>query len=276
MKKQTCPILVAISMCISLLTVTSANAGACPSSGCDANLLNVPGDFANPVNNFTMHLLGGWFNVETNNNNGKWIGLAGSYLGGVTSLDTIGNQINFTATQFNHIGPGQGTSTLNANFNHLVIGSGIFFGYTTTIYTDGEATGTLVDNADSTQGHWTLNTHLYADSGNILGIDLGLMPLSTNSSYSYITPWACDDNDNCISPKHLVATGSMMDYHSGLAYLVGQGIIQTGIPGLRVTVGLQGQDPHAAPTSVAEPGVLWLIGSGLLGLIGVARKFPIA
>lgn len=253
-------LLTAAILSSSLLTAPGVNAATCPSSGCDANWLNVPGDFSQPVNNFSMLLLNGWFNVTSPD---------GSGVGGSNPLNTTGNQINFTASQFDHNGPGQGTATLNASFNHIVIGSGVLLGWDTTIYIDGTATGTLIDNANSTQGHWTLNSHLFADWGINKGIDLGIMPLSTNASFAYS---ACASYSALCSAKfanHLTTSGSIMDYHSGLAYMVAQGTTLDGpFPGFVVTVGLQGQDPLAAPI----PSAVWLLGSGLLGLIGVARR----
>lgn len=244
-----------------LFSITSANAATCPSSGCGSDWLNVPGDFVNPFNSFTMNLLGGWFAIDYEDpaNPGNWIAMGDS----TTTISTLNNQINFTATQFNHIGPGQGTSVLNASLNHLIIGTADFFGNPTTIYADGQATGTLVDTANSTQGNWTLNTHLYADWGLYnSGIDLGLFSLSSNSSYSFST------NSDFFDVN---VSGTIMDYHTGLTNLVGQGIIQDGpIPGYRVTIGFQGQDPVAAP--VPLPAAAWLLGSGILGLIGVARR----
>ncbi len=263
-------LLIAAALSAGLFTVASANAATCPSAGCDTNWLNVPGDFANPVNNFTMYLLGGWFNIDgysTSGGVGKWTGVGGS-----NPLNTTGMQINFTATPFDHIGSGQGTSTLNASLNHVVIGSGTLLGYATTIYIDGVATGTLVDNADSTRGHWMLNTHLYADWGRNQGIDLGVMPLTTDASYSYNV--GCPTIQNC-THYNATAIGSPMDYHSGLSYMVSQGIIQDGpFPGFRLTVGLNGQDPLAA--TVPVPAAAWLMGSGLLGLGGFFRKRKVA
>ncbi|MBI3433187.1 MAG: PEP-CTERM sorting domain-containing protein [Hydrogenophilales bacterium] len=212
----------------------------------EAGLLNVPGDFSQPVNNFTMNLLGGWFNAGYQN----------------SDITTNGDQISFTATQFDHVGPGQGTSSLNANLSGVEIGySPSFITQPTTIYADGQATGTLVDNATSTQGQWTLNAHLYANWGNMQGIDLGVVSLSTGASYTYYDAW-----------NHTaVATGSAMDYASGLAYFVGQGIIQSGpFNNLRVTLGLWGQDPVA--TTVPSPGTAWLMGIGILGLAGIAHR----
>lgn len=266
--KTTQTLLLAVTLSIGLFVSAGANAATCPSAGCDANWLNVPGDFANPINNFTMHLLGGWFAidstyVDTSGQQG-WGGLLNDP-SGHTPINTLENKINFTATQFNLIGLGQGTSALNASLNHVVIGTGEdFFGYDATIYADGQATGTLVDNAHSTQGNWALNTHLYADWGVNFGIDLGIIALSTNASYTYCTLLDCSVPNSSVS-------GSAMDYHTGFAYLVGQGTIQSGaFQGLRVTIGLAGQDPLVAPVPV--PAAAWLLGSGLLGLIGVARR----
>lgn len=233
-----------------LIYTSSAHASCTDGTGC----LQVPGDFSQPVNHFSMYLLNGWFNVE---------GKTGGNIGGTPSLNTTGNQIDFTASPFDHSGPGQGTSTLNANFNHVVIGTGSIIGKLATIYIDGIATGSLTDTADSTQGHWTLNTHLYADWWDVLGMDLGVMPISTNATYIY----------NSKTQNNAVATGNIMDYHSGLAYMVGQGTVLNGpFIGLKVTIGLQGQDPLVAPATVPVPAAAWLLGSGMLGLAGFARK----
>jgi hypothetical protein len=259
---QSRTILVATSLCVSLLSTAGAHAASCPPSGCGSNWLNVPGDFSQPVNNFSMYLLGGLFNIEEQGSGNNWFGIGGDVTP-TTPLNTNGKQLDFTATQFDHVGLGQGTSTLSANFNHYEMASGSFLGNPTTIYADGQATGTLVDNADSTKGEWTLNTHLYANSGGLTGIDLGVISLSSNASYSY-NVWGND-----IANYFSVATGSSMDYHSGLVTFVGQGLIQSpGLTGFRVTYIFQGQDPIATPI----PASLWLLGSGLIGLVGVARK----
>lgn len=264
--KITQTLLLAVTLSAGLLAATGANAATCPSSGCGTNWLNVPGDFSQPINNFSMYLLGGWFNVDSPDGNGGAISVVSKV------LNTTGKQIQFTASQFDHVGPGQGTSILNANFNHYEIGSTAnLFGAPVSIYLNGQATGTLIDNSDSTQGQWTLNTHLYADWNGNIGMDLGIMPLSTSASYSYVSGGFNDANGNWSPGTTVIAAGNIMDYHTGLAYMVGQGIMQNGpFQGIRVTVGLEGQDPLAAP--VPLPAAAWLLGSGLLGLIGVARR----
>jgi hypothetical protein len=262
MKTRICSIFAILPLCLGIFAVTSAKAATCPTLGCDANWLNVPGDFSQPVNYFSMFLIGGEFHIDSPLPNGGAAGVGGAV------LSTVGNQINFTASQFDHIGPGQGTSILNASFNHYEIGSSPdFFGAPVSIYLDGQATGTLVDNSDSTQGQWTLNTHVYADWNGNNGMDLGVMPLSTSATYSYAT---CTNGD-CFSGQMVTTTGTSMDYHTGLAYMVGQSTLANGpFQGIRVTIGLQGQDPVVAP--VPLPAAAWLLGSGLLGLIGLARR----
>lgn len=232
---------------LSAASLLSTAHAECPTEpGCTTDWLNVPGDFANPVNHFSMYLLGGLLNA--------------GYIDGV--LDTTGKRIDFTATQFDHVGPGQGTSILNATFNHYTIGSSAFFGLPATVYIDGNASGTLVDNGDGT-GNWTLNTHLFGTWNN-LDIDLGTISLSTNSSYSYFS-----------HSTPATVNGVSMNYHSGLAYFVGQGVVQNDpLAGMPVTIALYGQDPLAAPVPV--PAAAWLLGSGLLGLAGVAKKRRLA
>lgn len=257
--KKTIQLLCAI-LAASIYT-SSAHASCTDGTGC----LQVPGDFSNPINNFSMYLLGGQFNIEGPDGNDGWWGF-----GGVTSLNTSGKQINFTATQFDHNGLGQGTSILSATLNHYVIGSADFLGMLASIYIDGTSTGSLVDNGDGT-GHWVLNTHMYADWGQNSGIDLGVMPLSTNAAYSYNAE-ICDIDYYCYQSNH-TAVGSAMNYYTGLAYMAGQGIIQNGpFASFRVTLGLQGQDPLSAPANVPVPAAAWLLGSGLIGLVGFARK----
>jgi len=251
-------------LCFLLAALYSTAEAACPSEpGCLTDWLNVPGDFSNSTNYFTMNLLGGQFQLDAPEPGGGWSG-GGPYL-----LNTAGNQIDFTASQFDNSGPGQGTSLLDANLNHYVISSSIFLGLPLTVYIDGTATGTLVDNASSTQGNWTLNTHLYADVATLKGIDLGVIPLSTSATFYYADNQGdiCYDNiDSC-----LTTSGSMMDYHSGLAYLVGQSVMQSGpLTGFRVTIGLEGQDPLANPVPV--PAAVWLLGSGLLGLLCASKN----
>lgn len=253
-----------------LCSTTSVNAETCPITGCGTDWLNVPGDFSQPVNYFSMYLLGGQFNIEEWGENAPWVP------SGHMVANTVGKQINFTATQFNHIGAGQGTSFLSANFDHYVIASGNITGGITSdtipVYLDGNATGTLVDNGDGT-GNWTLASHMYANfgpsiyanspSGDLI-VDMGVIQLTTNATYSYAS--SCVDA-NCQFVNFSSETGEAMNYHTGLAYLVGQTLTSYGY---RVTVGLYGQDPVASP--VPAPAAAWLMGSGLLGLIGVARR----
>lgn len=260
--KTTKSLFAAIVLCAS----TNVTADICPSAGCGADWLNVPGDFANPINNFSMYLLGGAFLMEAPTANGGWVGVMNT-----TPLNTTGKKIDFSASMFDHIGSGQGTSTLNATLNHIEIGSGEFFSLTGTFFIDGNAKGNLVDNSDSSQGHWSLNTRLYFDwAGQIW--DFGAMQLSTYNSYQYKIAEYCDSL-NCYPPSEGNLNGRAMNYHSGLAYLVSQveiTDINNPLYGTRFTIGLQGQDPVSA--TVPVPTAAWLLGSGLLGLVGVARR----
>lgn len=235
------------ALCVASLLSTAH--AACPSEpGCTTDWLNVPGDFSNPVNHFSMYLLGGLLNVY---------GIDGV-------LDTTGNRIDFTATPFDHVGAGQGTSILDATFNHAQVGSTMFFGWPASVFIDGDATGTLVDHGDGT-GTWTLNTHVFGTWNGEL-FDFGIVPLSTNASYSYFVH---DLSTGIMSPA--TAAGVDMNYHSGLAFFVGQGAFQGGaFNGIPFTIGLQGQDPLVAPVPVPAAG--WLLSSGLLGLAGCAKK----
>jgi hypothetical protein len=71
----------------------------------------------------------------------------------------------------------------------------------------------------------------------------------------------------------MVTTGQAMDYGTGDVFLVGHGSNtdpSSGLYGTRITLGINGNDPVLQ--TVPMPAAIWLFGSGLLGLIGVARR----
>ena len=64
-----------------------------------------------------------------------------------------------------------------------------------------------------------------------------------------------------------------MDYETGDAFLVGQStLVEPGhaFDGMRITLGMYGNDPVLLATPI--PSAVWLFGSGLIGLIGLARR----
>ncbi|MGA7801571.1 MAG: hypothetical protein WCC36_12255 [Gammaproteobacteria bacterium] len=222
-------------------------AGLLISGSARANSLNVPGDFPN---SFAMNLLGGFIAVD----NPRGGGVVDS------PFATDAKRILFDASAFDGIGPGAGTSQLTlTSFNHWDIGTASAFGQTANFYIEGPGTGTLVDHAGSTAGDWTLQVPLFATWN---GIDFLFsdFTLSTAASYSYYPVG---------NTTETTINGTAMDYGTGDAYLVGQsdlGFLGGPFTGLRLTVGLHGNDPVVVPV----PGALWLFGSGFMGLIGMA------
>jgi hypothetical protein len=235
---------------IKLTFASALVAGLLAAAPAQANKLNVPGDFPN---SFAMNLLGGVMMVD--NPSSGW----GVAQGSVT---TDAKRILFDASAFDGSGPGAGTSTLTlTSFNHWDIGSADILGSTVDFYIDGPGTGTLVDNADSTAGNWTLQVPLYAtwNGNDFLFSDF---TLSTAASYSYYPVGHY--------PKATI-TGSAMDYATGDAYLVGQsssGFDSSPFPGMRLTVALYGNDPVVVPL----PAAVLLFGSGALGLLGLGVR----
>jgi hypothetical protein len=220
-------------------------------SGVMASIV-VPGDFPG---NFDMILKVGAFAVDS--------GPAGSPVG-QWGLDVQNKDIPFSGSAFNGIGLGAGTSMLSLNLSHQNIASAPdVYGYPATFFISGTGSGSLVDNVSSTAGTWTLTVPLFAD-WNGYTHDLGEVTLSTANTVSF---W----EDNGSGGKVLgTATGQSMNYTSGNGLFVGQTFVQGGpLVGLRVSIGFLGNDP---PSLVPVPAAVWLFGSGLLGLFGVARR----
>ncbi len=233
----------------------------CPiEPGCLTDKLNVPGDFVGG-GSFAMDLLGGLAVADSPSTSAP-IAFA--------NLSAQERQILFGATEFDGIAPGSGTSTLTlTSINHWEFGSDDdVAGFPVTFYIDGAGTGTLVDNGDGT-GEWTLEVPVLANWNDIDFPFLDVV-FSTNASYDY---WTWDQESGAIFEE--TVTGIAMDYHTGDAFLVGQSspIDDPTHPfnGMRATFALFGNDPLVA-NSVPLPAAVWLFGSGLLGLIGIAKK----
>lgn len=239
----------AVCGCILVLFTTSTY--AVHIGGDTTDKLNVPGDFPG---NFGMDLLSGIvaFDVPASGD-------------GITSIDLNTNEssIAFTASAFDGVGAGAGTSNLSVDVDNYAIGSGLFFGFTSTFFIDSSGTGTLTDNGDGT-GEWGIDVPLFVDWGPNLGMSLGVISLSTASTVDY---WIYG-GAGASTPE--TASGSALDYHTGDAFLVGQALFSSDTPftGLRITMGLAGNDPAVVPI----PAAVWLFGSGLLGLVGIARR----
>ena len=227
--------------------------------GDPGNKLNVPSDF--PAT-FHMDLLGiGNLIVELPDSNSP----TGYTVFDTVAYDTQGTQILFGATAFDGAcDPSCGTSELTlSSIDHWAIGTGApVVGYSPSFYIDGAGSGQLYDNGDGT-GQWTLNVPLYVD-WNGGAYTFSTFFLTTNATYdvTYGDQFSGYTIDNI--------GGIAMDYITGDALLVGQAVIDDPSPftGLRITLEIQGNDPVIAPI----PPTVWLLGSGLLGLVGMARR----
>lgn len=202
--------------------------------------LNVPEDFPGT---FSMELLGGQLRL-------------GSTFDSPVPVNASGFNILFEAEEFDNVGAGNGSSALTLiSTEEWFIGSAMIFGARADFYINGAGTGTLVDNIDSTEGHWTLNTPLHITWS---GVDFQFddFTLSTDACYTWI------DETDC---------GSAMNYETGDAYLVGHHTVQGGdFAGLPITLGFSANDPPVS--AVPVPAAIWLFGSGLIGLIGLVRR----
>jgi len=234
------------------LCCAAAAAGA---PGAEAGVLNVPGDFPG---SFSMNLLGGFMAVDNPGSGGSEVG------GGLLNapvVSSVAEPIRFDAGAFDGVGPGAGSSALTlTSVDHWHIASAQVFGSPVEFYIDGAGTGTLVDHAGSTSGDWTLAVPLHATW---IGNDF-VFPdfvLSTAASYTYYPRGLSYPSSSSLK----TVSGQAMDYATGDAFLVGQsasGFDNGPFPGLRVTIGLYGNDP----TTIPEPGTLWIMAPGLLAL----------
>ncbi|MGB5260724.1 MAG: hypothetical protein WBO34_09410 [Gammaproteobacteria bacterium] len=224
---------------VTTLTLSTLFFGTASASG-----INVPGDFPG---DFYMDILSGFANID----------IETSHIG-TFDLDTTSNQIPFTATSFTPDGTGAGISSISVANSAINIGSTLFFGMTMNFFLEGGGTGSL-DDIDGTQGHWNLTMPLFADwNGGIWGI--GDFGFSSAESYDYFGASGLTS-----------ISGDIMNYATGNTFLVGQATItdpDSPFIGIRVTLGLNGNDPVVAPV----PAAVWLFGSGLVGLVGLARR----
>lgn len=221
-------------------------------SSCGTDTLCVPGDFPSPNGaDFSMDLLNGNIYFD-------FPGPSGSAIGDVP-FDNL-QPISFHASPFTNPFAGSvGTSTLTyASINHYSFGSFMFFGFNAEFYLQGTGFGNLVD-LDGTKGDWSLDVPLFATWNNIQ-FNFGNVQLSTAGTLSY----------NSVSNGLTSLSGQSMDYATGNAFLVGQATVTdptNPFAGLRITLGLNGNDPVI--TSVPEASVVWqlLAGLGLLGVV---------
>ena len=232
--------------------------------------LNVPGDFPNT---FHMDLLGAKIVLDDPN------AMFGGPLGFEFNLSTAKKSIAFTASAFDGVGTGSGTSDLSVSVDNYVIGSTVFFMRDFSLFINGQGYGTLKDNGDGT-GEWSLFLPMRIEwlGGGYYGpLDLGLVELSTNTSYDYFMGFPPDPEDGG-PPVHIeTLSGQSINYHTGDAFIVGQTTPYQHptapnflLNGVRFTLGINGNDPVIA--SVAEPASLLLLGSGLVCLLGLKRR----
>jgi hypothetical protein len=88
---------------------------------------------------------------------------------------------------------------------------------------------------------------------------LGEIEFSSAASHDYFGPGGLAS-----------VSGDIMDYTTGDTFLVGQTTVtdpDSPFIGVRITIGLDGNDPVAAPV----PAAAWLFVSGIIALIGFAR-----
>lgn len=207
--------------------------------------INVPDDFPG---NFHMDLLSGFANWDDGN----------SQHYAAVDLDTTSNQIPFAATSFIPDGTGAGISTISTDDSTINIGNTLFFGFPMTYFLEGIGTGSI-DDIDGTQGHWNLTMPLFAEWNTVI-YALGDIEFSSAASYDYFG-----------SSGSASVSGDIMNYETGDTFLVGQTtIIDPTSPfvGVRITIGLNGNDPAVVPV----PAAVWLFSSGLICLIGFSRR----
>lgn len=243
----------AILVISSLGIISTAHASSC------GNVLCVPGDFPSPSGaDFTMDLQAGSVHVAN----------AGGFA--LNNLQPIG----FHASAFsNGNGASAGTSTLTySDINNYLVGTSDFYGATMSIYISGVGTGTLVD-LDGTQGTWSLSVPMYA-TWQDQTMDLGTVTLSTAQTFKYQNDTYIDSNGNLVADGlvHTIS-GQNMDYATGSAFLVGQGLVANGaFQGVNVILGIYGNDPLVASVPEPENYLMMLVGIGLVGFMQNRRK----
>jgi hypothetical protein len=221
------------------------------------NKLCVPGDFPSPDGAyFNMNLLSGHVYVDVPSDvPGESYGF-GDIAGVNGTLNNL-QPIQFHASPFsNPSGTSVGTSTLTySTLSRYSLGSFLFLGRNMEFYLEGLGTGLLTD-IDGIKGDWSMAIPLRAQLGRSQIFDFGTVLLSTAATYSYYP-----SIDEFVVGS---VSGQSMDYATGDAFLVGQA---TSTNGLRVTIGMHGNDPVVS--SVPEPSKFWylLAGVSLLGLM---------
>jgi hypothetical protein len=257
--------------CASLLALASSMTFASPAK------FNIPGDFPG---NFQIDFLGTGFN------------LSGVPSGTLSTASTIQFSVGSEIT------PGSGvynTSVSPSGFNFL--GFQPLIGLPFDVYGAGVGTGTF----DTNTGHWSIDMpSLFVSSGvDVSGNTTGYATrldfhLTTNNIFipgdpvnsGYMTTTASPMVIDELSPDpwgdlNLVAGGIVQNsadlvlaYDFGLINNIGNNytnfFLDTNpFKGIQYEFNIYGNDPLV---SVPIPATVWLFGSGLLGLIGVARK----